>query len=226
MLLVFCIQSSERVHQIFTKIHTTQVVKGHCHKMLGVARNAWSESTKHSAVMKCFSHYWPKHGNNRQQSNITMTDICAPWEHIRWFNSEFYRSAPVGTENYRRMFTTCRSYGCRRPVHSLRRFPFPCLAAWRPPVAPAAAGSGAALVPGALPTWDRQARAPESHHLYPVLHTPQEVRLSTWSPLPPGFHRGIPLTHTGLENAPLMGWLASVLTLLLLCWDSLELPPK
>ena len=70
------------------------------------------------------------------------------------------------------------------------------------------AGSGAALVPGALPTWDRQARAPENHHLYPALHTPQEVRLSTWSPLPPGFHRGIPLTHTGLDNAPLMGWLS------------------
>lgn len=53
--LFFCIQSFERVHQIFTKIHTSQVVKGHCHKMLGVTRNSWSESMKYSTVMKCFA---------------------------------------------------------------------------------------------------------------------------------------------------------------------------
>ena len=58
--LFFCIQSFKRVHQIFTKIHTSQVVKGHCHKMLGVTRNSWSESTKYSTVMKCFAPLLPQ----------------------------------------------------------------------------------------------------------------------------------------------------------------------
>lgn len=58
--LFFCIQSFERVHQIFKKIHTSQVVKGHCHKMLGVTRNSWSESMKYSTVVKCFAPLLPQ----------------------------------------------------------------------------------------------------------------------------------------------------------------------
>ena len=43
----------------------------------------------------------------------------------------------------------------------------------------------------------------------PCFTTSQEVQLSTWSPLPPGFHREISLPHTGLDNTPLMGWPSS-----------------
>ena len=43
----------------------------------------------------------------------------------------------------------------------------------------------------------------------PCFTTPQEVWLSTWSPLPPRFHKGIPFPHAGLDNTPLMGWPSS-----------------
>ena len=57
--------------------------------------------------------------------------------------------------------------------------------------------------------WLRGCSGPwSSAHMGSSSQSAREVQLSTWSPLPPGFHRGIPLTHTGLDNAPLMGWLS------------------
>lgn len=175
--------------------------------------------------MKCFSHYWPKHGNNRQQSNITMTDICAPWEHIRWFNSESFIEVHLWElKTTEGCLPPAGAMGCRRPVHTCASpFLLSGLTSTLSPLPLLAQGLlwSLELCPhGIKPSQSAQRVTTSTPASSPGGSTEHLV------PTAPGFHRGIPLTHTGLENAPLMGWLASVLTLLLLCWDSLELPPN
>ena len=46
--------------RFFTTVPSGKVVKGHCHKMLGVTRNSWSESMKYSTVVKCFAPLLPQ----------------------------------------------------------------------------------------------------------------------------------------------------------------------
>ena len=116
-------------------------------------------------------HYCPKHGNNRQQSNITMTDICAPWEHIRWFNNEFCRSASVGIEKTIQGYlpsAEAMAAGAPSTACSASHFPTYWPNVHLSPLLLLAQGVLRSLEP--CPHAIVKPEVPENHHLYPVLH--------------------------------------------------------